>query len=86
MNVESMQRPVEPVFDMHTFTETIYDEDLQPHQATISFEGYCYDGALRLVKLSVKTLLTHVDQEQVINLLEFIEGKRVKLECKMQLV
>lgn len=74
------------IYEADSFIEPIYDQDGKEFSATISFEGYHYDEALRIVKLIVSTALRHVEEEDVVNLLELREGKRIKLETKMQIV
>lgn len=79
-------RTAEPKFDTDSFSDLIFDEDGKGHPATISYESFTYDGAVRVCKLVVSTSLGHVQQEDVLNLLSFREGKRIELECQMQLL
>lgn len=79
-------RTAEPKCEIDSFTDLIYSEDGKGHPATISYEGYHFDGAFRICKLTVSTSLRHVDAEDVVNLLELREGKRIKLECNLELI
>ncbi|HEU5289469.1 MAG TPA: hypothetical protein VFU05_02425 [Cyclobacteriaceae bacterium] len=81
-----IERPQEPKFESDSFTDLIYDEKGKGHQATISYSGYYYDYALRICKLTVSTGLRHVEMEDVLNLLQFRENKRVEIECNLELV
>lgn len=90
MTVESMKKPQEPQFDMDEFEDTImttYDKD---HFVTIKFEGYDYDGAFRIVKLSVRLgnlEQYHFDflQDQIIEAIALrINKSNVVLETKIE--
>lgn len=83
---ENQPRVNEPRFEVDSFSDLIFDEDAKGWPATISYEYAEYDGAIRVYKLTVSTSLRHVDQEDIVNLLHFREGKRIELECKLELV
>lgn len=76
----------EPKCEIDSFQDLIYDENGKGHYSTISYEGFHYDNAFRICKLTVSTSLRHVEAEDVVNLLELREGKRIKLECNLTLI
>lgn len=49
----TMKRQAEPQFDMDEFEDEIITSNQNYHYMNIKFEGYDYDGAFRIVKLSV---------------------------------
>lgn len=78
-------RTAEPKFDTDSFSDLIFDEDGTGHPATISYDYFYYESAIHICKLVVSTSLRHVEQEDVLNLLNFREGKRIELECSVKL-
>lgn len=76
----------EPRFEIDSFSDLIFDEHAKGWPATISYEYFLYEGVIHLCKLTVSTSLRHVDQEDIVNMLHFREGKRIELETKMILV
>lgn len=78
-------RTEDPKFQVDSFQDLVYDENAKGHPATISYEYFEYEGAIHICKLTVSTPLRHVDQEDIVNMLHFREGKRIEMETKMQL-
>jgi len=89
-------RPIiQPPFDSGTFEGMVYriseGRDDHEHNVTISFEGWYYEGALRIALCEVN--LKGFEQsafgsleEDVTNALEYYTGKRVLLETKIEFV
>lgn len=75
-----------PKFDIDSFTDLVYDEEGNSYPATISYESFYYDGSIRVCKLSVSTSLRHVLSEDVVNLIQFREGKSITLECNLEIL
>lgn len=82
----TMRPDTQPKFQVDSFQDLIYDEKAKGHPATISYEYFEYGGAIHICKLTVSTHLTHVDQEDIVTLLQLREGKRIEMETKMILV
>lgn len=87
MKVESMQRPLEPKFEMDQFYEDLNDSAGISYLASITLESYFYEGSLHLVKLKVSTGYPFTDeiQENVVNMIELRYGKRVVMDCQLEL-
>lgn len=74
-------------FESDSYTDLVYDANGKGHTAEISYEGYYYDRSLRLVKLSVKTnLKDKYLQESVLEMIHLREGKRIELECQIEIL
>lgn len=84
----TFDKPVPGVqFDMDEFEDRLTDGLGKEHDATIKWEGYFYEGSLRIVKLEVTTKYDdYFLQEIVIECIEFRTNKRVTLETKMELL
>lgn len=78
-------RSNEPKYDFGAFHTTMIDGLEKEHDAHITWEGYFYDGAFRIVKLEVETKYDdNYFEEVVIECLEFHLNKRVTLETKIE--
>lgn len=86
--VESMKPTTEPQFDMDQFCDDLNDEAGISYLASIILESYFYEGSMHLVKLRVSTGYPFTDeiQENVVNLIELRYGKRVVMDCNLELV
>lgn len=74
-------------FDMEEFDTTMIDGFEKEHDAHIKWEGYFYDGSMRIVKLEVKTKYDDLYFEEVVlECLALHLGKRVTLETKIEQV
>lgn len=80
-------REVEPTYEHGEFDDTLIDGLEKEHDAHIKWEGYFYEGALRIVKLEVQTKYDdYYFDEVVIECLELHLGKLVTMETKIEKV
>lgn len=88
----TMQRQPEPVFDMEEFEDELMTAQQYYRFVTIKYEGYEFDGAFRIVKLSVNLgdLMEHhfeYLEDQVREAIGLrINKHNIVLECKLEIV
>lgn len=75
----------EPRYQQEEFDSVVFDSLAKEHDVFIKYEGYLYDGSLRLVRLEIETKADFdYLKECIIECLEFQTGERIELECEME--
>lgn len=88
----TMKPQPEPVFDMEEFEDELMTAQQYYRFVTIKYEGYDYDGAFRIVKLSVNLgdLMEHHFEyltEQITESIGLrINKSNIVLECKLDII
>lgn len=84
--IYNKQQP-EPTFERDEFDDTLIDGLEKEHDAHIKWEGYFYDGRLRIVKLEVRTKYDDYYFEEVVTeCISLRENKRVVVECQIEII
>lgn len=76
-------------YEEDSFNECCYDANGKPWNVRVSWQAYHYDGSMRIVSLKVSTDFHNKDgslAESVLELIKLREGRRVTMECVMDLV
>ena len=90
MSHDRLQNPADfrletvPPFEHDSYEDELYDEVRGSLPASITYEGFYYDGALRITKLEVTTKAYEpLMSEQLTERISLRNnGKRIVLECK----
>lgn len=86
------RKPAEPKFDQDDYEDTIISAQQKDRHVTIKFEGYYFDHAFRIVKLSVDLgdlLECHFEylEDQILESIGLrLNKKHIVLETKLEIV